>query len=357
MTASGALRPADDPGATISLTRKVAFLSSPDAYPGPTASVLCRETHMSWVFMTGARVFKLKKPVSYPPLDFTTLERRRHFCAEEVRLNQRFTDGVYLQTLPLRLDETGKLSLSGTGTIVDYLVEMRRLPAERMLDEVIRRGGLNLADIRAVARRLGGYYRAAEPQRMTGTQYAPHLQDELDIAEDILLHPGIAVSPDLVKHVLGRSRALLQAWLPAIHVRIANGHVLEGHADLRPEHVCLTDPPQIFDCLEFDLRLRLIDPYDELNYLGLECELLGAALVRPILLDTLEDMIGGRPDNRLIATYGAIRAILRARISLAHLLDDDPSEPARWPGDTRAYLALAETECARAERQGRRTGA
>ena len=350
MMAPGALRPAGDPGAEVSLARKVAFLSSPDAYPGPPASVLCRETHMSWVFLTGTRVFKLKKPVSYPPLDFTTLERRRHFCAEEVRLNQRFTDGVYLQSLPLWLDQNGRLSLGGTGTIVDYLVEMRRLPADRMLDEVIRRGGLNLEDIRAVARRLGGYYRTAPPQRIAGTQYATHLWEELDIAEDILLHPRIAISPDLVKHALARSRALLRTWLPAINVRIANGHVLEGHADLRPEHVCLTEPPQIFDCLEFDLRLRLIDPYDELNYLGLECELLGAALVRPILLDTLEDMIGGRPDNRLIAAYGAVRALLRARISLAHLLDDHPSEPARWPGDTRAYLALAEAECDRAER-------
>lgn len=350
MTAPGALRPAGDPGAEVSLARKVAFLSSPDAYPGPPASVLCRETHMSWVFLTGTRVFKLKKPVSYPPLDFTTLEKRRHFCAEEVRLNQRFTDGVYLQSLPLRLDQNGRLSLSGTGTVVDYLVEMRRLPAERMLDEVIRRGGLNLEDIRAVARRLGGYYRTAPPQRIAGIQYATHLCDELDIAEDILLHPRIAVSPDLVKHALARSRALLKTWLPTINARIANGHVLEGHADLRPEHVCLTDPPQIFDCLEFDLRLRLIDPYDELNYLGLECELLGAALVRPILIETLEDMIGGRPDNRLIATYGAVRALLRARISLAHLLDDHPSEPARWPGDARAYLALAEAECDRAER-------
>lgn len=348
MTAQGVKAEAGRVSDEVSLARKVAFLSSPDAYPGPPANVLSKETHMSWVFLTADRVFKLKKPVLYPPLDFTTLERRRHFCAEEVRLNQRFTDDVYLGTIPLRLDANGRLSLAGTGEIVDHLVEMRRLPADRMLDTVIGRGGLRVTDVVAVARRLGHFYRSAEPQRIAGQHYTTRLLEEIEIARDVLLRPRIAVSPDWVKHVLGRTQTLLSRWTPAIESRIENGYIVEGHADLRPEHVCLTDPPQIFDCLEFDPRLRLIDPYDELNYLGLECELLGAALVRPILLDTLQEMIGHRPDQRLIATYGAIRAVLRARISLAHLLDEHPTEPARWPGDTRAYLALAEAECDRA---------
>lgn len=347
--ASGGATADRGPGeAPVSLARKVAFLSSPDAYPGPPARVDVRETHMSWVFLTEDRVFKLKKPVLYPPLDFTTLEKRSHFCAEEVRLNQRFTDDVYLRTVPLRVGPHHRLSLGGSGRIVDYLVEMRRLPAERMLDEVIRAGGLNVASVLAVARRLADYYAAAPPQPELGRQYAGHLQEEIEIARDILLRPGIAVSPDWVKHVLKRVQALLTRWQPTIEARVAAGHILEGHADLRPEHVCLVEPPQIFDCLEFDQRLRLIDPYDEVNYLGLECELLGAALVRPVLLNTLEDVIGGRPDKRLIATYGAVRALLRARISLAHLLDEHPSDPKRWPGDTRAYLALAEVECDRA---------
>ena len=95
-------------------------------------------------------------------------------------------------------------------------------------------------------------------------------------------------------------------------------------------------------------RMRLLDPYDEVNYLGLECEFLGATWIRPLLLDVVDAHLGRRPERRLMATYGAFRATLRARICLAHLLDAAPMEPDRWPGEARQYLELAERECIKA---------
>ena len=96
---------------------------------------------------------------------------------------------------------------------------------------------------------------------------------------------------------------------------MAQGLIVEGHGDLRPEHICLSDPIQIFDCLEFNRDLRILDPYYELNYLGLECSVAGVDWIGPILLDTAEERLGHRPDAKLIDLYGMLRALLKARLS------------------------------------------
>jgi aminoglycoside phosphotransferase family enzyme len=104
-------------------------------------------------------------------------------------------------------------------------------------------------------------------------------------------------------------------------------------------------PPRIIDCLEFDRHMRLLDPYDEVGYLGLECAFMGAGWIRPLLLARLEEIIGHKPDPRLLATYAAFRATMRARICLAHLIDPNPMEPGRWPDEARRYMALAAEQC------------
>lgn len=124
----------------VELAEKVRFLSDPAGYDDEPRRVEARETHMSWVFLTDTRVYKLKKPVRLSFLDFGTIARRRFFCEEELRLNRRLAARTYRQVVPLRRDKSGRLSLSGAGTTVDWLVEMERLPAADMLDECIRSG-------------------------------------------------------------------------------------------------------------------------------------------------------------------------------------------------------------------------
>ena len=145
---------------------------------------------------------------------------------------------------------------------------------------------------------------------------------------------------------------LIDLWRPEIEKRIASGWIIEGHGDLRPEHVCLLPRPVIIDCLEFDRRMRILDPYDEVNFLGLECAMHGADWVGPLLLQTLEQRIGHAPPPGLLSTYTAFRAVLRARLCIAHLLDSSPMTPERWPRETRAYLAVAREACAKADDAG-----
>lgn len=335
--------PADDPAA------KVAFLSSPDAYAHRPAQVRLVETHMSWVFLTGGRVYKLKKPLKRAFLDFSTLEKRRHNCEVELRLNRRLAGDTYLGLVPLVRLADGRLRLGGEGDIIDWLIEMRQLPEQDMLDRRVREGRVTPQDVARIARHLAELYRGERPRTSDGFAYLEHLTAESRINREQLRRPELGLDSSATRSVLDRADALLAHWRPAIGARIAGGHVVEGHGDLRPEHVCLTTPPRIIDCLEFDRRMRLLDPYDEVNYLGLECEFLSAGWIRPLLMQTLEDLLGDAPDPRLVATYGAFRAILRARISIAHLDAPDEPTPDHWRRAARRYLGLAAEECLRAE--------
>src|SRR5690348_10060399 len=119
------------------IEQKVAFLSRPESYPGHVELVERKETHMSWIFLTEMHVWKLKKPVRTDYSDFSTVEARRHNASNEVRLNRRLTKDVYLGVVPLALASGGSLRLGGDGEAVDWLVVMRRLPANRMLDCMI----------------------------------------------------------------------------------------------------------------------------------------------------------------------------------------------------------------------------
>lgn len=303
---------------------------------------------MSWVFLGRSVVLKMKKPVRFPFLDFSTLDRRRLNCEAETILNRRLAGDVYEGVVALRRNPAGQLTVGSIGEVVEWLVQMRRLPHSELLDERIRTHRLRRRDIVVLGERLARFYRDAPPVIEDGEAYLRHLQIENDVNRQVLTDATLGVGSARSHAALDAFDALLDRWTPAIRERITSRYIVEGHGDLRPGHVCLVDPPLIFDCLEFDRNMRLLDPYDEVNFLGLECAMLGQGWVRPLLLDEVARTLGHRPDRRLISVYGAFRAILRARLCLAHLLDDTCVGRARWVRQTIRYLALAEREIASA---------
>lgn len=329
------------------LEDKVRFLAMASTYPRGPKAVTVKETHMSWVFLAGDRVFKLKKPVRYPYLDFSTLEAREHFCREEVRLNRRLAPGVYLGVRPLTRSSTGSLALDGDGDAVDWLVEMRRLPVELMLDVRLKAGLVGEADIKRLAAVLADFYRAAKCPVIDPDLPFMHFTAEMEVNGAILMRPGFLAGQREVEALLSRVRHALEGSRERLAQRVRAGHIVDGHGDLRPEHICLADPVVIFDCLEFNPDLRLVDPFDELSFLGMECACLGATWLGPDLIRRMADRMGETIPHDLIALYTALHAVLRARLSLAHLLDPVPREPAKWMPLAKRYLALADRALSR----------
>ncbi len=327
---------------TFSLEDKVDFLSRPESYDEKTAKVEAVETYMSWVFLTDRHVFKLKKPVTHDYLDFSTIGARQRNCQVEVRLNRRLAPDVYLDVLALVETDDGRLQIGVAGRPVDWLVHMRRLPADRMLDSLIEQDNLHVNEIERVARRLADFYRNLPPADITIADYVGHFERELQRSLEALATPGYCMPVGKVETLHSAVVGYLSKNRARLEERVDRRRIVEGHGDLRPEHVCLTDPPAIIDCLEFSRRLRLVDPFDELAFLAIECERLGAPWVGATVLGTCSARLQDVPATDLIDFYKCFRALLRSRLVLRHLNEPSPRRADHWPRLAETYITLAE---------------
>jgi aminoglycoside phosphotransferase family enzyme len=325
----------------IGLADKVAFLKRPESYPERPAAVEPVETHLAWVFLTDRHAFKLKKPVRYPFLDFSTLSARRHDSEEEVRLNRRLAPGVYLGLVALTADREGGLALEGDGVPVEWLVKMRRLPRARMLDFAVASQTVDDAALHTVAEQLARFYREAAPIAVTPAAYRRRLGDELDANARAIAERRYGLPADVTGRTAATLRRFIEQRAARLDARALAGRIVEGHGDLRPEHVCLGPPVVVIDCVEFSREFRILDPTDELAYLGMECERLGAPSVGPTLLAHYVALTGDDPPEGLIHFYQSARALLRAKLAAWHLDDRTVSYPSQWFNRACAYVALA----------------
>ncbi|WP_292938020.1 hypothetical protein [Noviherbaspirillum sp.] len=326
----------------ISLESKLAFLRQPSSYADSVYRVEAIETHMSWVFLTDGHAYKLKKPVHYDLLDFSTVDARHFFCEEEVRLNRRLAPDVYLDVVPLVINEQRHLALGGEGAVIDWLVRMRRVPASRMLDYMLKTRSAQASDMQRVAALLARFYRDCPPVAIDAAEYRQRFERDIDHNCAMLATPAFRLPARRIKRIcaaqqawLGRNGALLDA-------RVEGHRIVEGHGDLRAEHVCLEDPPVIIDCLEFSRELRITDSADELSFLALECERLGNPALGDTLLRAHADLSGDMPHAGLLRFYQSVRACVRARIAIFHLNEEQFRYSAEWPRRAMEYLQLAE---------------
>lgn len=320
------------------LATKVDFLSRPDAYSPKPPDVARRETHMSWVFMAGDRVYKLKKPVRFPYLDFSTLDRREAACRAELRLNRRLASDVYLGVVPLT-KRGGRLAIGGDGAPVDWLVQMKRLDETFMLDH--ESGRLGLVQLDHLVETLALFYRSATPVFLSPAIHLADWTRSLTYNKRVLLDPRLRIPWGIVHHIDRVQRRFLAMHGDHITARLRHRRIVDGHGDLRPEHICLNDKVRIIDCLEFNPRLRIVDPFDEIAFLALECDRLGVAWAGDYLWRRLKYVLRDGPADELFAFYYCHRATLRARLAIAHLLEEDSRTPEKWPRLCATYLELA----------------
>jgi aminoglycoside phosphotransferase family enzyme len=326
-----------DPG----LAAKVGFLSRRDSYAEAPRAVEMVETHMSWVFLTDRHAYKLKKPVRYEFLDFSTLAARRADCEAEVRLNRRLAPDVYLGMVALTLDRGGGLQLGGPGEPVEWLVKMRRLPAARMLDQRILSGRVQEAELDPAAYLLARFYECAEPVRTEPAAYRKRFEGNILANQRVMLTPEFAMPAALVREVAAVQLEFAAGEPGMLGGRARDGRIVDGHGDLRPEHVYLGPGPAIIDCLEFDRDLRRLDPAEELAFLAMECDLLKAGAVGRRFLEVYREVSGDAPPEALLSFYKCNRACLRCKLSLWHITDPAVADPERWRDKAAQYLALA----------------
>jgi len=321
---------------------------SPRAHGPDAGPIELIETHMSWVVLDSRQALKLKKPVCYPPLfDCRTLQARELDARAELRLNRRLAPEVYLGLLAVQRDGgrhwlLPEAALPATGKTVDWLVQMRRLPADLMLDRMIATACLQPAQLDALALTLARFYQHALPAPVDAEAYIARLRSEHLRHRQLLTQPGLGLTE--ADSALDQLDAKLERHAALLRQRVRQRRVIDGHGDLRPEHICLTDPPVVIDCLAFNDELRWVDAFEELAALALECERLGAAWAGEQLLARCAERLDDLPPPALLGLYRSSRAMLRARLAVAHLLDAKPSRSAQWLALGRQYIAMAVTD-------------
>jgi aminoglycoside phosphotransferase family enzyme len=321
------------------LADKVAALGDRALYPNRPTAVECIETHMSWVFLTDVYVYKLKKPVRYEYLDFSTPALRRRNCEEEVRLNQRLAPDVYLGMIPLTQRPDGGVELDGPGPVIDWLVKMRRLSRAAMLDAAIAANTLTCEAIDRVAALLSEFYLTAPHVDMPPEVYRARFDQEIGLNRREL--PAYGLTGTEFEAAIACQCRFLDDQRHLLERRAREGRIVEGHGDLRPEHIHIGPPATVIDCLEFNRELRLVDPVDELGYLAVECDRLGAPGVGPRIFAAYAARTGDQAPVALRHFYMSFRACVRARLAIWHLRDDDVADPRKWAERARDYLRQA----------------
>ncbi|MEJ2415675.1 MAG: hypothetical protein P8Y45_01825 [Exilibacterium sp.] len=325
-----------------SIEDKVAFLSCPQSYPDAFDKVDVIETHLSWLFQTPQYVYKLKKPLIHVSQDLTSLAARHRNCLQEVRLNRRLAAAVYLGAVPLSADVDGDLHLGPQGTPVDWLVHMRRLPTERMLDTMIKNDRVHTSDLFPIAHLLAEFYNRAKPVQLSGEKYRKRLLCGIRQHCEPLLNLAKELPLPQLERVLEWQTQMLHTHARLFDQRMEERHLIEAHGDLKPEHLCLLTPPVIIDCLEFSLDLRTLDPVDELCFLTMECDKLGAPFIGEMTLKIYSRLNGDHPPLPLLQFYKSYRALWRAKLAALHLDERPLKKSNHWRQLVQLYLSQAE---------------
>jgi aminoglycoside phosphotransferase family enzyme/predicted kinase len=331
------------------LLQIIAALQDPAAYPHPVGPIHLAQTHVSCVFLTGDTVYKVKKPVDFGFLDYSTPELRRRYCEEEVRLNRRLCPDIYLETTPLTLQQDC-LRVGGAGEPVDWAVRMRQLRAEEMLPARLAAGTLGVAEIDRIAQRLAAFHKDAYTDASIAAYGKPDVIFDvigftLDSMDRVALDPDYAATRQELRASLfgARTREAL------FHRRVEEGRLRDCHGDLRLQNICLDprydDGIQIFDCIEFNDELRYIDTAADIAYLAMDLDLAGRPDLRARLIGAYEAAAEDASLRDVLPFYMIYRACVRANIALMAAAESELTPPERKAHREMAAAAYGLARC------------
>jgi aminoglycoside phosphotransferase family enzyme/predicted kinase len=321
-------------------------LLSPEFYPHHPDKVEEVQTHISHVFIASPYVYKVKKPVDFGFLNFTTLARRCFYTFRELLLNSRFSPGLYLDVLPITFD--GKAyHFSGEGEHVEYALVMRQFKGDRTMKRLIEEGTLVDTQVEALAKRIAEVHertRPVDPRGRLGS-YASVRFDCEENFEQLAPFVNNFVDADTWEMVKERTLGFLERHKALFTYRLQNGFVRECHGDLHTEHIIFEDKAlYIFDCIEFNERFRYIDTMSDLAFLVMELIFLSQASRNRVLLGSYFSHLRDSWGPLLIDFYACYRATVRAKVHAFTAGDSSVPEAQRERSRalSASYLSLAE---------------
>ncbi len=326
------------------LPRLVQALLDPSTYPHNPRGVELAQTQMSFIFLTGDYVYKVKKAVDLGYLDYTSLERRQFFCHQEVKLNRRLCPDVYLGVVPI-VKDGGHFSIEGEGEVVEYAVKMRQLPQEQMMDNLLRSNQVSPEMVRRVAERLVEFHRSAgaNPEISQYGALGIIRENHEENFSQTERYIGISISAEEFQSVKSYSDNFILQNTPLFRQRVEEGRIRDCHGDLHAAHVCFSDGIQIYDCIEFNDRFRYGDIASEVAFLAMDLDYHGHPDLSRCFVDAYVEMSGDKELLKLLPFYKCYRAYVRGKVESFKL--DDPlissEEKPKALAAARRYFQLA----------------
>jgi aminoglycoside phosphotransferase family enzyme len=301
-------------------------LLDPKIYPDLPEEVELIETHISLVFLTRAYVYKVKKPVDFGFLDFTSLEKRKYFCEQEVTLNRRLSPEIYLGVVEITFDRD-RISFSGKGKVEEYAVQMRRIPEELLLDKLLEKGQVNREMMGALSERLALFYASAETNERIKSFARPERikQDTDENFEQTGKYVDAVISKPIYEEIQKRTNEFFRTREALFHRRIVSDRVRDCHGDLRLEHIFWGKEIAIFDCIEFNERFRYTDVAADIGFLAMDLDYHGREDLSEHLIRTYIEKSEDRDLSLLLDFYKCYRAYVRGKVESFRL--DDPNIP------------------------------
>lgn len=320
-------------------------LLEPAAYPHEVDEVQLVQTHISFVLLAGDFVYKIKKPVDFGFLDFTTLEKRQHFCEEELILNRRLCPTLYLETLPINYDGNN-FSIGGSGETVEYCLKMARMPEEKMMLNVIKDGALDEAMLDKIVDILVPFYEKAAGDSEI-SEFGRAESVAVNVLENFEQTEGFIGDGALTQEQFRAINLYAKAFLEKEELfaaRISAGRIRDCHGDLYSANICLASKVYIFDCIEFNQRFRYCDVASDVAFLAMDLDYQGLDGLSEYFIATFIDKSGDKGLRKLLDFYKCYRAYVRGKIGLftAHSPEVDEKTKEGCLAQAKKYFLLAE---------------
>lgn len=319
-------------------------LISAGQFPGQSEQSSLIETHISWVILCNQYVYKIKKPIQYTFLDFSTIEKRKYFCERELELNRRYTEDLYLGVLPVRETATQLFIGGQEGSIIDFAVSMRRLDTCRQMDQLLLKNQVAETDIRNLAETIAGFHKRTTIIYQKDLNDIPEKFNDLKTQEHYLSSRLGNDAGEIIRHAIAVSNAYTIQHRQLSASRLKAGFYRDCHGDLHSRNIFLLPAPTLFDCIEFNDDFRQIDVLNEIAFLCMDLDsfdrrdLSGSFLLyynqRFPVIKTAEDL-------QLFIYYKSYRSNIRAKVnSLRAGSTNDENEKMKALAEASKYLQL-----------------
>lgn len=290
-------------------------LLRPEAYSHPVDEIELIQTHISYVFLTGDFVYKIKKPVDFGFLDFTTLEKRKYFCEREIVLNRRLSPDIYLDVEPITTDG-GHFFMNGPGEVMEYAVKMRQMPQDRMMGALIKENKVDRKVIDGIVEKLVPFYEKAA----TGPDidfYGEIPQVRFNIEEDFTQTEGYigrTLTKERFETIKDYSLSFFEKNADLFKERIRSRRIRDGHGDLYSANICIADDVYIYDCIEFNERFRYGDVACDIAFLAMDLDFYHLADLSKYFIDRFVKLSDDHSLRDILDFYKCYRAYVRGKI-------------------------------------------